>query len=170
MSSVAHPDPGPAPDDGGADPRLVQVLAAYDAGKSGDADVLDALSDARLIVPVTALPVETVVDDDGRVHDRAVDMALPVMIGTDGRRALPAFTSVAAMSAWDPAARPVPVPANRAAQGAVQENCAFLVLDPAGPVTWVADRAQVELMAAPRGTTSLPSRSNSPTERPQPTV
>jgi hypothetical protein len=147
MSSEARPGRGPAGDDGGADPRLVRVLAAYEAGESDDADVLDALSDARLIVPVTALPVETAVDDDGRVHDRAVDMALPVMIGTDGRRALPAFTSVAAMSAWDPAARPVPVPANRAAQGAVQENCAFLVLDPAGPVTWVADRAQVELIA-----------------------
>jgi hypothetical protein len=152
MSSVAGPDPE---DDGGADPRLVQVLAGYDAGERGDAEVLAALSDARLIVPVTALPVETVVDDDGRAHDKAVDMALPVMIGTDGRRALPAFTSVAAMSAWDPAARPVPVPANRAAQGALQENCAFLVLDPAGPVTWVADRAQVELLA---------------TERPAPTV
>ena len=37
-------------------------------------------------------------------------MALPVMIGTDGRRALPAFTSLAALAAWDPAARPVPVP------------------------------------------------------------
>jgi len=168
MSSDEHR--GPAEDDGGADPRLVRVLAAYDAGESGDADVLDALRDARLIVPVTALPVETVVDGDGRVHDKAVDMALPVMIGTDGRRALPAFTSVAAMSAWDPAARPVPVPADRAAQGAVQENCAFLVLDPAGPVTWVADRSQVELLAVQGGTTSLSSQSDSPTERPQPTV
>lgn len=170
MSSVAPPDPGPAEDDGGADPRLVRVLAAYDAGERSDADVLAALIDARLIVPVTALPVETVVAADGRVHDKSVDMALPVMIGTDGRRALPAFTSVAAMAAWDPAARPVPVPAQRAAQGAVQENCSFLVLDPAGPVTWVADRAQVESLAAPRGTTSLSSRSDSPTERPRPTV
>ena len=147
MSFVTRPDPGSAEDDGGADPRLARVLAAYDAGDCGDADVLAALIDARLIVPVTALPVETVVGADGRVQDKTVDMALPVMIGTDGRRALPAFTSVEAMSAWDPAARPVPVPSHRAAQGAVQENCAFLVLDPAGPVTWVADRAQVEVIA-----------------------
>ena len=70
---------------------------------------------------------------DGLVRDKTVEMALPVMIGTDGRRALPAFTSVAALAAWDPAARPVPVPAHRAAQGAVQEGCAFLVVDPAGP-------------------------------------
>jgi hypothetical protein len=167
MSTVARPDPGLPEDDGGADPRLVRVLTAYDAGECGDADVLAALTDARLIVPVTALPVETVVAADGRVHEKTVDMALPVLIGTDGRRALPAFTSVEAMAAWDPAARPVPVPTERAAQGAVQENCAFIVLDPAGPVTWVADRAQVESLA---GTTSVLSRSNSPSGHPQPTA
>jgi hypothetical protein len=98
-------------------------------------------------VPVAAMPVEAVLGADGLVRDKTVEMALPVMIGTDGRRALPAFTSLAAMAAWDPAARPVPVATRRAAQGAVQEGCAFLVLDPAGPVTWVADRAQVESLA-----------------------
>jgi hypothetical protein len=147
MASQPRPEPGLADDDGGADPGLVRVLASYDAGESDDADVLSALTGARLIVPVTALPAETVVGPDGLVHDKTVEMALPVMIGTDGRRALPAFTSVAALAAWDPAARPVPVPTHRAALGAVQEDCSFLVVDPAGPVTWVADRAQVESLA-----------------------
>jgi hypothetical protein len=126
---------------------LEQVLASFSAGECDDTDVLTALAHTRLIVPVTALPAETVVGADGLVHDKTVEMALPVMIGTDGRRALPAFTSVAALAAWDPAARPVPVPTQRAALGAVQEDCAFLVVDPAGPVTWVADRAQVESLA-----------------------
>jgi hypothetical protein len=147
MSSLARPDPAFEADDGAADEGLAQVLASYDVGESTDTDVLAALSGNRLIVPVTALPAEAVTDDDGVVHDKTVEMALPVLIGTDGRRALPAFTSVGALSAWNPAARPVPVPAYRAAQGAVQEDCAFLVVDPAGPVTWVADRAQVELLA-----------------------
>jgi SseB protein N-terminal domain len=150
MSFVQRPDAGLADDDGGADPRLAGILASYDAGESGDAEVLTALSEARLIVPVAALRVATVPGPDGPVHDKAVEMALPVMIGTDGRRALPAFTSLAAMAAWDPAARPVPVATQRAAQGAVQEDCSFLVVDPAGPVTWVADRAQVELLARER--------------------
>jgi hypothetical protein len=147
MSSLPRPDPQLADDDGGADPRLAQVLASYEAGESDDAAVLSALTGARLIVPVTALPAETVVGPDGLVHDKTVEMALPVMIGTDGRRALPAFTSVAALAAWDPAARPEPVDTQRAAAGAVQEGCSFLVVDPAGPVTWVADRAQVESLA-----------------------
>ena len=128
-------------------PRSCGSWRAYDAGESNEADVLTALTGARLIVPVTALPAERVVGSDGLARDKTVEMALPVMIGTDGRRALPAFTSLAAMAAWDPAARPVPVPTHRAALGAVQEDCAFLVVDPAGPVTWVADRAQVESLA-----------------------
>jgi len=147
MLSLPHPDPGLANDDGGPDPELARVLAAYDAGDSDDAAVLAALTVTRLIVPVAALPAKTEVGPDGLVHEKTVEMALPVMVGTDGRRALPAFTSVAALAAWDPAARPVPVPTQRAALGAVQEGCTFLVVDPAGPVTWVADRAQVESLA-----------------------
>jgi SseB protein N-terminal domain len=150
MSSLARPDPAFSGDDGAADDGLARVLASYDAGESTDADVLAALAGNRLIVPVTALPAETVTGDDGLVQDKTVEMALPVMIGTDGRRALPAFTSLEALSAWNPAARPVPVPAQQAALGAMQENCAFLVVDPAGPVTWVADRAQVEQLASQR--------------------
>jgi SseB protein N-terminal domain len=147
MSSLARPDPAVADDDGAADEALAQILAGYDAGESTDADVLTALAGTRLIVPVTALPTEPVTGEDGLAHDKTVEMALPVMIGTDGRRALPAFTSLDAMAAWNPAARPVPVPTHRAAEGALQEDCAFLVVDPAGPVTWVADRAQVEMLA-----------------------
>jgi hypothetical protein len=155
MSSSPRPDAVPADDDGGADPRLAGILASYAAGDSDDTDVLNALSDARLIVPVTAMPVGTAVAADGLARETAVEMALPVMIGTDGRRALPAFTSLAAMAAWDPAARPVPVATQQAARGAVQEDCAFLVVDPAGPVTWVADRAQLDELARerPRPTT-----------------
>jgi SseB protein N-terminal domain len=155
MPSLLGPDPEFADDNGRADDRLAQVLAAYEAGETDDAAVLTALADTRLIVPVSAMPVETVVGADGLRRDKTVEMALPVMIGTDGRRALPAFTSLSAMAAWDPAARPVPVATQRAALGAVQEGCAFLVIDPAGPVTWVADRAQVEVLAR---------------ERPQPTT
>jgi SseB protein N-terminal domain len=147
MSSLARPDPAIADDDGAADEGLARVLASYEAGDGGDAEVLAALTGARLIVPVTAIPAETVTDDDGLVRDKTVEMALPVMVGTDGRRALPVFTSIGAMAAWNPSARPVPVPAHRAAQGAVQEDCWFLVVDPAGPVTWVADRGQVEQLA-----------------------
>jgi hypothetical protein len=134
--------PAFAGDAGGPDPTLAAVLAAYQHGGCGDAEVLAALDGARLLVPVTALPVA----EPGGAGQQ-VEMALPVMVGTDGRRALPAFTSLEALAAWDTSARPVPVVTAQAAAGAVQEGCAFLVIDPAGPATWVADRAQVERLA-----------------------
>ena len=46
-------------------------------------------------------------------------MAAMTLLAADGHRALPVFTSIAALAAWDPAARPVPVTAARAAQAAV---------------------------------------------------
>jgi hypothetical protein len=129
------PDPGFAGDDGAADPVLAAVLDAYGSGAGDDDTVMSAVAAARLIVPVTAVPAETGDRADGRVGDGTVEMALPVM------------TSVAALAAWDPRARPVPVPCRRAALGALTEDCDFLVVDPSGPVTWVADRAQVERLA-----------------------
>jgi hypothetical protein len=148
VTSKPIPDPGFAGDEGEPDPLLAQALRSYDAGRCGDDVVLATLVTARLLVPVTAVPIETTTTQAGLTHDKKVDMALPVMVGADGRRALPAFTSLAALAAWNPQARPVPMPASRAAIGALQEDCAFLVLDPAGPVTWVADRPQIESLAA----------------------
>ena len=139
---------GFAGDDGDADPALSALLAAYQQGAATDADVLAALAMARLLVPMTAVPVTTEPGPDGLAHDKQSEMALPIMVGTDGRRALPVFTSTAALAAWDPAARPVPVEARRAAAGALAEDCAFLVVDPAGPATWVADRAEVEQLCS----------------------
>jgi hypothetical protein len=148
------PDAGFAGDDGDPDPMLQRALTSYAAGRCGDDVVLATLATARLLVPVVAVATASEAGADGLVRDTAVEMALPVMVGADGRRALPAFTSLATMAAWDPAARPVPMTSQRAAVGALQDDCAFLVLDPAGPVTWVADRAQVESLAAGHGTVS----------------
>ena len=61
----------------------------------------------------------------------------------DGRRALPLFTSVAAVTAWRPEGRPVPVPGRRAALSAVAEGCDLLDLDPAGPVRYLVRRPAV---------------------------
>ena len=71
--------------------------------------------------------------DHGHTVDKRTDMALVTLTAPDGRRALPLFTSVAALAAWDPAARPVPVSAARAAQAAVAEGCHVAVVDLAGP-------------------------------------
>lgn len=128
-------------DDGSADERLSGLLLARrDAAGAGDpdqgvdpADLVAAVAQARLIVPVVAVPGE-VDDSSGVPVDTTSDMASVTLVAPDGARALPAFTSVAALAAWNPDARPVPVTAQRAALAAVQEGCSVIPLDlPAPP-------------------------------------
>jgi SseB protein N-terminal domain len=97
-------------DTGEADPALTAALAA-----PGDERALvAAVARARLLVPVVAEPTE--VDEFGdHLVEKRTDMAAVTLVAPDGTRALPAFTSAAALAAWDPAARPVPVAADRAA-------------------------------------------------------
>jgi hypothetical protein len=51
---------------------------------------------------------------------------------TDGGTLGLAFTGIAPLLAWDPAARPMPVPATRVAEAVLAEGGVGLVVDPAG--------------------------------------
>lgn len=110
-------------DEGAVPPRLAAALTAHACGRGDLADVVAALAGERLLVPVVAVSGES---EPGT----SAQMALVTLTAPDGRRALPAFTSTAAMAAWDGAARPVPVESRRAALSAVDEGCELLVLDP----------------------------------------
>lgn len=77
---------------------------------------------------------------------QAADMAMPTLIGLDGRRAIPAFTSQDAMHAWQGDARPVPVTARRVWQAAAADSCA-VVIDVAGPVPVAVEGARLAALA-----------------------
>ncbi|WP_426566652.1 SseB family protein [Angustibacter sp. McL0619] len=126
-------------DDGGADPVVTQALAALGEGSGSVAAVVRELAASRLLVPVVAVLGEGVEASHGPA-DKSADMALVTLTGNDGRRALPVFSSLESLARWDPSARPVPVPCRRAAVSAVAEGCELMVLDPAGPVTFVVSR------------------------------
>ena len=142
------PDPGFAGDTGEADATLAAALAAHSRHEQSPGDVLLALQDARLLVPVVAMLGEVEYDDQGLAHDKTSDMAAVLMRGGDGRLALLAFTSTDALAAWNPDARPVPVAARIAAQSAVQEEAAALLLDVAGPTTLVVEGDDLVALAA----------------------
>jgi len=134
------PDPGFAGDAGEVPAPLAAALAAYAADPAeARAGVLAALQDARLLVPVVAVLGEVEHDEAGLAHDKSSDMAAVLLRGADGRLALLAFTGTAPLRDWNPEARPVPVPARVAAQSAVQEGAAALVVDVAGPATFVVE-------------------------------
>ncbi|MDN3295259.1 SseB family protein [Streptomyces ficellus] len=129
------PDPGFSDDDGTADPRLAEALAAWAEDRSAEPRVLAALKDARLLVPIVAVLGELEEDENGLRREKTSDMAVPTLTAGD-RRALPAFTSTDALARWDPAARPVAVPLHQALQAAAHEKADTLVLDLAGPVPY----------------------------------
>jgi len=121
-------------DDGSADPALRRVMQH----PADEERLMRALSIARLLVPVVArardvarTPGALSGPSPGRSlgADTSSDMASVTVTSPDGQRGLPAFTDAALLAAWDPAARPVPVTAARAAQAAVSERCEVMVLD-----------------------------------------
>ncbi|WP_055603155.1 SseB family protein [Streptomyces aureus] len=129
------PDPGFSDDDGTADPRLAAALAAWAEDRTAHGPVLDALREARLLVPVVAVLGEVETDENGLRREKTSDMAVPTLTAGD-RRALPAFTSIASLALWDPEARPVAVPLHQALQAAAHEKADTVVLDLAGPVPY----------------------------------
>lgn len=136
MANKNIPDPGFSDDDGSADPRLSAALAAWAEDRSHEPEVLAALKDARLLVPVVAVLGEVETDPEtGLKREKTSDMAVPTLRAGD-RRALPAFTSTASLALWDPAARPVAVPLHQALAAAAHEKADTVVLDLAGPVTY----------------------------------
>ncbi|MET9531876.1 MULTISPECIES: SseB family protein [unclassified Streptomyces] len=145
------PDPGFSDDDGTADPRLTAALAAWSQDRAAEPKVLEALKDARLLVPVVAILGEAETGEDGLRREKSSDMAVPTLQAGD-RRALPAFTSTAALARWDPQARPVAVPLHQALQAAAHERADTLVLDLAGPVPYELKGAA--LLALAEGRTS----------------
>jgi SseB protein N-terminal domain len=136
-----------AGDEGGPDPRLVAALTG------GDEEVLAAaLVTARVLVPVVAVHGEepTPPGPNGLPADRSADMAVATLVSRDGRKALPVFSSLATLSAWDRAARPVPAEGPRAALAAVGDGCDDLVVDPAGPRPRLVRRPLVWALAQGR--------------------
>jgi len=141
------PDPGFAGDDGSADPRVGAVLAAWARGESTYADALAVLQGARLLVPVVAVLGEVEYDEAGLAHDKTSDMATVLLEGADGRLALLAFTGTDALAAWNPEGRPVPVRTSVAAQAALQDGAAALLVDVAGPTRFVVEGDDLEGLA-----------------------
>ena len=131
LAEPAFPD-----DDGSVYPELAEAFG-------DDTRVLAALGGVRVFVPVVAL-----LGDSPAGTDKEADMAAVLMTGADGRTALLAFSSVAAMATRNADARPVPVWGREAARAALDEDASALLLDLASPTFTVVETADVEHLAA----------------------
>jgi SseB protein N-terminal domain len=167
----------PAGDSGGADPAVTAVLSAYAAGQATEHAALTAVAATRLLVPVVAVPVEPgarpgdsgtppqgcerhggatsgeaadpgAAGEAGQVGwEKETEMALPTLIGNDGRKAVIAFTGTETIRRWRADARPVPVPANRLWPAVAAEQADAVVIDVAGPVPLVIEGARLAALA-----------------------
>lgn len=140
-------DTGFSDDDGSIAPGVAAALEEYARDPSARPRTLSVLQDARLLVPVVAVLGEVERGPGGLTRDKTSDMATVLMTSSTGRTALLAFTSIVSMRQWRADSRPVPVPLPLAARAALQDRAEALLLDVAGPVTFVVDGEDLRALA-----------------------
>jgi len=141
-----HENPG-AGDDGSAPPRLLEAITRFRLREVGAAEVVAALHGSRLLIPLVAVRGDEGVGAHGQLVDKTQELSIVTVAGPDGRNVLPAFTSVAALSAWDSAARPIPIDAARVALAAASEGTPLIVLDPGSPTEFAIRAPAFEAVA-----------------------
>lgn len=124
-----HENPA-SDDDGSAPERVIEAIRRLRAGELGIAEVVAALHTERLLVPLIAEAGDEGIGPYGRKVDKTQELSIVTVAGPDGRAVLPAFTSVDAMRAWNPEARPIPIQASRIALAAAAEGTPLIVVDP----------------------------------------
>lgn len=126
--------------DDGSRPEAFAAAKAVEPPERTPA-VVRAMRGGRLLVPVLAHahPGRTAgggMAQHAKVagHDaqaEACEQAATVTVDVaDGRAAMPVFSSLAAMTAWNPQARPVPVFGEQAARAAATVSDGLMLLDP----------------------------------------
>lgn len=129
-----------AGDDGSAPAVLSEAVARFQARKTGEDSVIDAIRDCRLLIPLVTRLGDSALNARGQTIDKTQELSIITVAGPDGRTVLPAFSSTAAMTAWNDRARPVPADAVRVALAAAQENTDLVVIDPTSPGEFVIRR------------------------------
>jgi hypothetical protein len=132
---------------------LSRALDRFRAGECDEADVVDALRECRLLIPLVAQLGESDVRG-GLTIDKSQELLIVTVAAPDGRVVQPAFSDVVAMAAWNPVARPVPAAAVRVALAAAAEGTDLVVLDPGSPTEFVIRRPA--LWALAQGETWVP--------------
>lgn len=111
-------------------------------------DALLTLSGCRVLVPLLAEAGEVGLTPEGRLVEKTQELSIVTVAGPDGRRAMPVFSSVKTMRAWNPEARPIPVPMPQAAIAAAQDETALIIVDPGTPDSEIGvRRTQLEAVA-----------------------
>ncbi len=154
--SFGHHDSAHANDDGSAPAELVDVLGRFRHGGARQGDVVDVFRSARFLIPLVAEAGGVDTSADGLRVEKTQELSIVTVAGPDGRAVLPVFSSVAAMSAWNASARPVPADGTRVALAAASENTELVVIDPGSETEFVLRRPALWSVARGEGWIAAP--------------
>lgn len=119
-----------AGDDGSAPELLIETISNFHIGTASAEQVVDAIRESRLLIPLLAQLGESEEGAHGQTVDKSAELSIVTVATPDDQNGLPVFSSVAAMQRWNPTARPIPVDARRVALAAVVEENTRVILDP----------------------------------------
>jgi hypothetical protein len=154
-------------DTGEADQHLASALASYDDSAAARASVLAALVGARVFAAITATSTaEHVEEGTGLRAESSAEMAVVLLQGQEGARALPVFSDLASMKRWRLDVRPVPMTGAAACRAALEQGASTVLLDTRLDITELADLARGWVPVAGTG---LATRTG-PTELREPDV
>lgn len=136
--------PNPHAGDTGETPvDVAECLNAWRAGTGTFTDLVAAFAANRFLIPLVAHAGDDFDVDNPVMEDKVQELSVITVAGPTGEKVIPVFTSVAAMSAWNSEARPIPIEAQRVALAAASEQTDRLVVNPGGdslvlrrPVVW----------------------------------
>lgn len=136
-----------AGDDGSAPKEFLNAIAAFRVGVKGQAEVVDALRSSRLLIPLLAKLGDSEIGANGLKVDKSAELSIVTVKAPDDQEALVAFSSVAAMSRWNPTARPVPTDAIRVCLAAASQLSTRVVIDPGSETQFVIRRPAIARIA-----------------------
>jgi hypothetical protein len=136
-----------ADDDGTAPAELVAAIAAFRGGQIGAEQVVDQIRISRLLVPLIAQLGESEIGAHGQQVDKSAELSIVTVKSPDDQESLVVFSSVEAMSLWNPASRPVPTDAIRVCLAAASQMSTRVVLDPGSETEFVIRRPAIAKIA-----------------------
>lgn len=128
-------------DSGQIFPELEKSLQNLQQNKGKEADVIAALANTRVLIPLL-----TDLGEDKNFNKKS-ELSLVTVAAADGRNAIPIFSDIKNVPFWSKKARPIPIEITKVALAAVKENTDLLVLDPATPHAFVVRRPAVWALA-----------------------
>ena len=136
-----------AGDDGSAPAALISAITKFHSGEALAEDVVDAIRESRLLIPLMADLGESEIGSHGQKVDKSAELSIVTVATPDDQNGLPVFSSVAAMQKWNPIARPVPADARRVALAAAAEGNTRIILDPENETEFAVRRPAIAAIA-----------------------